>query len=383
MKYVMSFVAALVLIGVGFDFYLTRIHLPQENTLTSVYQKTLPAIDGTMEEVWQKAAPLRIALQSGTNRVAHEVEMRSLHNDLYVSFLLQWQDDAASLQRQPWLRQKDNNKHIWQKQASARYDENRFGEDKLAILWPVKGSIFANNGCASTCHTAAAGKAYGAKYAPGKELLDLWQWGSVSTNPLAAMDDMFLDSQQASPRNFNGGLKYDFFFNKKKKNRVPQEISAQQWLAVRGWSQNQNKQNDAPFYFPLSSTLASDKSTAADGEFSLGPTAEDKNILMRNVATADADKMGGLVLGGLVYRKDFAPTIKAKGKFIDGRWTLEIQRLRITDDPADLQMRPQSHHYLFSIAVFNNALLRHAYSERVYRLAFAAPAANTQNQKSR
>lgn len=344
MKYVFYVLATVVIAIFTVDFYLTQIQLPQQTTLHSSLTQSEPLIDGNMDEVWKKAVPITIPLEDGANIVALEVQVRSLHTKDYVFFLSEWADDKASLELQPW--ELKNGK--WQQKMTSRYDENVFAEDKFSFIWPIKGSVFANNGCASTCHSPALGKDYGAKYAPGNELLDLWRWGSVTTNPQGIMDDMFVDREQASPENFYGGIKYDPFFNKATKNRVPPDITANEWFQISGRKKNINEAKDQPLYFSK--------------EFFLYNTKNNTNNNMKNTMPTE--------LSSIVHNKDFKGTIQAKGKFSDGKWILEIKRKRITNDPADLQMRPQSHNYLFSVAVFNDSLLRHSYTEMVYRLTF-------------
>lgn len=342
MKYIF-FVVVVFLVGVfAVDFYLTHVLLPRKTTLHSLYQETLPTIDGMQEQAWDLAQPLHIPVTAGANQVAQEVELRSMHNDQDIVFLARWADNQESLSLQPWVLAQDN----WQKKATARYDENVFAEDKFSFIWAIKGSVFANNGCGSTCHSPAGGKDYGAKYAPGNELLDLWQWGSVTTNPLGMMDDMFLDKEQASPQNFRAGIKHDVFYNEKKKNKVPSEISETDWFRFIGRKKNTYPTN-AKEQLPLIKTEAAMKANP-----------NEKVFLQSNQ------------VGAFVYNTNFQKSIEAKGKFQDGFWTLEIKRKRITNDPADLQMPPKSHRYIFSIAVFNNSLLRHSYAQKVYRLAF-------------
>jgi hypothetical protein len=84
-------------------------------TLTSVKTDKPILLSGVADNAWQKAAPLKVTLDNlpyePNNGYAGmqetTVTIKSLYDDKYIYFLLQYKDPTESLERFPWIKQPD------------------------------------------------------------------------------------------------------------------------------------------------------------------------------------------------------------------------------------------------------------------------------------
>lgn len=178
------------------------------NTLTSIKTSVAPSIDGTIDATWNNAVKLSIAptvpdpgngLFGGYIGDKYPATIRSMYDDQYIYFLVEWNDATNNSNVTPWYF--DPVTKLWKQELNAKqFDANGnlirtgFGEDKLAMLWNVGYSTpkFLTQTCYGSCHvftpyldystTPAVYKsnsASGNHYTNGPdEKIDMW-WGRL------------------------------------------------------------------------------------------------------------------------------------------------------------------------------------------------------------
>jgi len=197
-------------------------------TLVSYKTTTAPAIDGVIDPVWDNAAKINInptvpdpgnGLFTGYNGQSYPATLRSMYDDKYIYFLLEYADDTKSVNISPWYFDPAANvtgKTGWAQEPSSKtFDANGaltrdgWGEDKFAMLWNIDNSTpkFAAQTCYASCHvftpyldysvTPAVLKSNsnsGNHYTNGaSEKIDMW-WGHLSKDLLFnQMDDNYQD----------------------------------------------------------------------------------------------------------------------------------------------------------------------------------------------
>jgi hypothetical protein len=325
-----------------------------QGTLVSVKTDAAPAIDGTMEAAWNKAAPLKVELgklmydpanYKGSKKTT--VELRSLYDANAIYFLVQWADPTQSLERGPWVKQADGS---WKK--SKDLDEtghaNAFYEDKLALMWNINATGFDTKGCAVTCHKARGGRNAGIEdKSPGRkwtnkegETTDLWHWKAARSNPVGQMDDQYVDATKNPAQNADWGRKSNdktgggYADNASGDGKTPAFMNGTPGDANKYWVLDDGK---APF--------------------------------------ADTFKAGD-VIGGVVVAPFAGPrgNIAAKARWENGRWTLEIRRALVTQGAnaktQDVQFSDLKKTYFFGVSAFDNTQLNHLYHEGANKLTF-------------
>jgi len=114
-----------------------------------------------------------------------------------IYFLLEWDDNEDSKDRQSWYFDTDDN--LWKGEHKyANTDDDKFYEDKFAFLWAatdVEG--FAANTCYATCHQGltlvnSTDKTARHFLSNEGEVVDMWHWKRVR----CAVEPTVLDDQQ-------------------------------------------------------------------------------------------------------------------------------------------------------------------------------------------
>ena len=311
--------------------------------LEAVRVSASPAIDGQQEGLWSQAKPLRIQVSGGSNFSdgSTVIELRSVYTDDSVYFLAQWADSTQSLRREPWQKQANGSWKALTDPDCCMGDNNLNYEDKLAILWNINDSIanFNQTGCYVTCHAGEAPKPYGNKYtsSPG-EVGDIWEWGSVCTEPTGQLDDQFLDNTRhyvdAVP---DAGRKKDPWSDGGYFENITRDGGLPRW-ALPG------NQPAPPYWITDAAKVALD-----DTKYSVN------------------DEVPGIVTAP--FRGDRGD-ITGKAVWGDNRWTLEWGRNLITKSQYDIRFVDLTRTYYFGIAVFDNSQVRHAFHRGVNRLEF-------------
>jgi mono/diheme cytochrome c family protein len=330
-----------------------------------------PTIDGFFDPVWDRAARVRLRVADGWGD-AEFVTVQAAYDANYLYMVVVWDDDRASIRRQPWVKQADG---TWKKLAGksplptagaswAEYmgtgfneeDPARFNyEDKMAIMWNTYGAStvggFEQSGCAVTCHDPTKSNGPGTTYnsttqymaakmytkAAG-EIADMWHWKLVRTNQHAKADDQYVrywvpgvtgaaDGGRASDAGSGGYVDNP---------------------AVAGLPQYRGPSMSVPPYYIL------------DNQKVLTTTTE------LNALAVGAEIASMITSGPTGTRAD----VDAKGLYNSGTWAVEIRRKLVTGDVNDVQFDDLMRQYAFGVAVFDNAQIEHRYSPMVARLAF-------------
>ncbi len=318
-------------------------------TLTSVKTNKPILLSGAVDNAWQKAAPMKVTLDNlpyepnngYPGMTETTVTMKSLYDDEYVYFLIQYDDPTKSLARFPWVKQADGSWKQMKNKDSTGHD-NTFYEDKVGIFWNINTAGFSDEGCMISCHMDIEGDtSAGRKFTnnPG-ETIDIWHVKNVRTSPLGQVDDQFVDSTNNGKTNKGWGRKGDV-------------------KTGGGYKNNYNKDKTGPAYmnFP--------------------PSESAKYYVLPSLKTPFVDIFKpGDVVPGIVIDAFEGPRadIEMRGKWDGGKWTLEIRRKLVTtgekSNIQDVQFSDLNKTYYFGIAVFDNSQIDHLYHDGVLALQF-------------
>lgn len=326
-----------------------------QETLVSVKTDQTPTIDGVVDTPWQDAPSLKVTVDKQSYKPSNgykgitktTVAMKSLYDQEYVYFLVQYDDPTLSVERYPWVKQPDGTWKQSQNKDSTGH-ENTYYEDKMAIIWDINTQRFNTKGCAIACHKARGGRIAGVKdKAPGRkytnkpgETLDMWHWKAVRSDPVAQVDDQYIDSIKDPKKNSNWGRHGDA-------------------KTGGGYQNNVKKDKTGPMF--MNNAM----------------TAENKYWVLSPLKTEFVDnfKPGDVVPGIVVAPfQGSRGDIEAKGVWRDGVWTIELKRKLVTTGEKakvqDVQFNDLKKTYNFGVSVFDNSQINHVYHEGVYRLMF-------------
>ncbi|MCE2572576.1 ethylbenzene dehydrogenase-related protein [Motilimonas eburnea] len=344
----------LTLIVIGASLVSLNAVATSENELTSYSTNQAIVVDGIAESQWQQAKPLLITVDKmpyianpypGITQT--QVSIRSLYDDQFVYFYMEWQDPTHSLYRYPWIKQADDS---WKqlKNKDQTDHENTYYEDKAAIFWDINARGFSKKGCDIACHMAdEAGMingikqtSAGRKYTRSEgQTIDMWHWKSVRTGPTKQFDDQFVDSTKDPASNRNWGRKGD------------DKLSG-------GYKDNINVDKTGPAY---GNAMFDQQTHYAITE--LIPFTDNFKV---------DDAVPGIIVEAFTGSRG---DISAVGVWQDGKWHLEFKRLLKTDGSnaatQDVQFSDLTQPYHFGIAIFDNAQINHIYHEGVLVLKFA------------
>jgi len=310
-----------------------------QNALEVRQVKTAPVLDGTVDAVWQDAAPLKVALFGGRNLPGGktDVTLKAVNQGDTVFFLLQYADATQSFRRSPFLKKSDG---TWVKvtdPADNGGDNNLAYEDKFSIIWSIRSPTFDQTGCMGACHAGEAGKPYGNKYLPPGEIADIWHAKYVRTGPVGQVDDQYLDD-----------TRYD-------KDKAPEAGRKSDAKTGGGYADIKLINGVPEFGLPGGATappywvLDSQKVPFDNGKYADG--AEVPSIIIAPFTGDRGDISAGM-------------------KWVNGIWTIEFSRKLVTGSATDVQFDDRKKAYSFGIAVFDNAQVRHAFHVGVLKMVF-------------
>lgn len=350
---------------------------PATGATQLVAYKTIATInpDGIdVEDVWRGVAKPLYARIGGGWSDASEMSLRALYdaNNLYL--LIRWSDDAASVKRQPFVKDTAGN---WYKAAAkplpsdgidwATYMGKAFNEegpgilyeDKMAMAWNTYGAstspAFEQNGCAGLCHDPSKGGAPGTTYYysdqnkaakkytnAANEIVDLWHWKLVRQDHNGKMDDQYVRYwQPGQPGASDGGRASDAGGSGYADNPSNGGKPTYRGKALTA----------PPYYFPRSDTVR-----VTDAELAALPVGAMVAAMMTSPVTGTP---GRADIDGKGY---YNPSTRT--------WTYEIRRKLVTGDATDVQFNDLNRVYKFGIAVFDNAQIEHSWSPAVLKLVF-------------
>lgn len=331
-----------------------------------------PVIDGFFDPVWDQATRVRLRVADGWGE-AEFVTVQAAYDGTYFYMLVVWDDDKASVRRQPWVKQADGSWKVldaknplpaagvtWSGYMGAaafnEEDASRYNyEDKLSIMWNTYGAStvagFEQSGCTVACHDPNKGNGPGTAYnytnpemaakmytnAPA-EIADLWHWKLVRNNQHSKADDQFVRYWVPGPTGAaDGGRASD--------------VGAAGYAsnpAVAGRPQYRGPSLTVPPYYIFDNQKVLLTATELDAQ-PVG--AEIPNMITSGPTGARAD-------------------VDAKGLYNTGTWGVEIRRRLVTGDANDVQFDDLTRQYAFGIAIFDNAQIEHRYMPMVAKLAF-------------
>lgn len=315
-------------------------------------------LDAVAEDAWIKAAPLKLVLDQTVYKpeqyegvLSTNYSIRSLYDDEFVYFFVQWEDPTKSVTRFPWEKQQDNSwKRLMNKDKTGH--ENTFYEDKTSIFWNINAEGFTIQGCDIACHMAdAEGKVADIEnQIPGRkftrlaeETIDMWHWKAVRTGLTDQFDDQYVDSNIDPIDHANWGRKNDHKTN-------------------GGYSTNIAEEKEMP---AMGTRLWNDVDN-----YALLPKDQ--------VAFLDTFKPGQRIPAVLV--EPFTGSrgdISAKAVWKEGIWSIEFKRKLVTTgenaEREDVQFKDLTKPYYFGVAVFDNSQINHLYTFQVQTLVFEQP----------
>ena len=128
-----------------------------QNVLTAVKAAQAPKLEALASDpAWAKAPELKVSLSNGMNfnNGATTAQLKAVYTPDTLFLLIQYADPTQSVRRSPYVKQADGS---WKKLSDPDDkggDNNKYYEDKVALIWNVGNSIkgFDSNGCFVMCH---------------------------------------------------------------------------------------------------------------------------------------------------------------------------------------------------------------------------------------
>ncbi len=350
--------------------------LPQQLVLE--HTDVPPQLDGVGDDpAWQRTQPVRLRLARGANLPggASELALRGLHDGERVWFLCEWTDPTLSSKHVPLVKTAQG----WRILQSAYRDadENRYYEDKLALMlapakpWAALASVHLGTRPLRGEPGSPGGR--GLHYTTDGGILDLWHWKSVRNAAEHQADDNFFGPPLPAPeetarvRDPDSGAWLPRYTAGYRKD-PPGTYSGYEmnWEFFDEGRVLPLRLPDDPRDLPPAQRL------------DLRPDASDAGVprmtgwIEYNDTRPYADGPDDLPLGTLL--PSVLPTgplggdrgdIRARGRWSDGRWHLELTRRLDTGSDKDVVIADG---VLLWAAVFDHTQTRHAYHLRPVRL---------------
>src|SRR4029453_4629165 len=317
-----------------------RVAAKQKNVLPPKKVSTAPPMEPAMSDAWKDAQPLAVKAIGGKNLPggSTEVTLRSVYAGDTVYFLMQYKDPTQSFQRSPWVKQADASWKQLKDPDDKGGDNNKYYEDKMAIIWNISSPAFGARGWMAAFHTGE-GKPFGNKYLPNPdEKADIWHWKSVRTGSVGQIDDQYLD-----------GTRYD-------KDKTPEAGRKSDPKAGGGYADNVNDAKNGPRFALKGNKPAPPYWIVRAEEEPLGDSEHKAG-----------DEVPGIIVAPFTGDRG---DIAVKSVWKDGVWTLVFARKLVTGSDFDVQFSDLKKQYAFGVAVFDNAQVRHAYTPGVLKLVF-------------
>jgi hypothetical protein len=312
----------------------------QTNVLVSKKVTAAPPMEPVTGDAWKGARPLTFKAIGGKNLPSGstDIALYSVYTSDTIYFLMQYKDPTQSFQRTPWVKQADGSWKQLKDADDKGGDNNKYYEDKMALIWNINSPAFETRGCLAACHTGE-GKPFGNKYLPNPgEKADIWHWKSVRTGSVGQIDDQYLDA-----------TRYD-------KDKAPEAGRKSDPKTGGGYADNINEAKNGPMFALKGNKPAPpywivdvEKEPFDDSKYKAG------------------DEVPGIIVAPFSGDRG---DISVKAAWKDGTWTLVFSRKLVTNSEFDVQFNDLKKQYAFGVAVFDNAQVRHAYTPGVLKLAF-------------
>lgn len=319
--------------------------------VVAVKAAAAPVLDGDASDAMWKAAPVvKLAAIKGANfkgglgNTDATIQAAYTADTLYM--LVTYDDPTYSVRRSPYVKQADGSWVKLKDPDDKGGDNNKYYEDKLALIWNINKSITGFDekfACQAACHAGETGKPYGNKYTDEEgEIGDIWHMKGVRGGfSLGQIDDQFLDHTRYDPeKSKDAGRKSDA-----KTGGGYEDVKL-----VNGKPEFMNK--DA-------------KPGNKGGTYWL--KVEDK-VAFDDSKFVAADEVASIMVAPFTGDRG---EIKTAIKYKDGKYIVEIERKLVTGSKTDVQFNDLTKIYGFSTAFFDNAQVRHAYVQEPLHLTFA------------
>ncbi|HZH26514.1 MAG TPA: ethylbenzene dehydrogenase-related protein [Azospirillaceae bacterium] len=352
------------LLGMAAAAGVAAVDRGRPQTLAVAAVPAAPRLDGDPNDAaWAAAWPVVIETVRGANFPGGSVAVtvRAVHDQTHAYFLFQWPDATRSQKHLPLHKTEAG----WQilETDYARQDEDAYYEDKFAVML-ARSPVLAGAG---TSHLG--GKPLADKPAPsgGRGLhftsdgsyVDVWHWKSVRTGPMGQIDDNHFGPPLAPPAKpgdrYTGGYTQD-----------PHTGG--------GFIQNWRKLADGtvqPLHLPRDPGVL-----RRLGPIDLDPSLGDKgdwwlprDLTVPYSAELDAEYPIGTVLPSVVIDAPFEGDrgdVRAAGRWLDGRWHLEVSRRLDTGSAFDT---PIADGIFLWVAAFDHSQTRHSQHLHPVRLS--------------
>lgn len=272
------------------------------------------------------------------NEYEYDVTLKSLYDDNYVYFLVQYKDDKMTIARQPWMFKDGKWVHGPKHPVveNGKVVEPAMYEYKFAFLWNIDDSIkgFNDVGCMVVCHPP-----HKATNSP-EEVGDIWHFKYVRTGTVGQTDDKHLVYSEGNGRKEDSKTSGGYKNNDQVINGMTVPMY---WLPDkkdRYWIYTSEiRMGEAKKIVKVSGTDLID---------------EDGNVVPKNIMIP-----GIIVEPFNCGRGD----VLTEAKWENGMWTYEFKRSLVTmGDPMgyDIQFNDLSKEYHFAVALFDNAATEHA-----------------------
>ncbi len=308
-----------------------------------------PKLDGVADDaVWKDAPVLSFKAIKGVNFKDNKGETQGTLQVAYsgdmLYMLITYDDPTYSVRRSPYQKQADGTWIKLKDPADKGGDNNVYYEDKMAVIWNIDGKIFGFNerfSCQAACHAGEPGKPYGNKYTgDDEEIGDMWHLKYVRTGVIGQTDDQYLDNTPFDPvKAKEAGRKSD-----PKTGGGYEDVKL-----VNGKPEFMNKDG---------------KSASSGGTYYL--KAEDK-VAFDDSKFKAGDEVASIIVAPFTGDRG---DIATSAKWANGKWTIEMARKLVTGSKFDVNFNDLAKTYGFGMAFFDNAQVRHAYTQEPLILQF-------------
>jgi hypothetical protein len=340
----------------SFIFFIQQINKSQALAVMPISYDHFIEIDGIAnEDFWQKATKVTVMTSGGANFIdgQTEISIQAVANKDEVYFLFSWQDATQSLQHMPLY--KNNKKWFIKQNGFYQFDEQSYYEDKFAVM------------LSNSCESGADGTAHlGPNPIKDKPMnfhkkgyhasldgltRDLWHWKAVRTNNMFLADDNHI----SPPKNVrNGERRYTAGYGADGKDSGGYVMNWQ-WYTPS---------EITPKRLPSSATLLS-AYQHNDRSWVL-PWFETKPYQLSNDNYPNDTIIPSVLYRSNRFEGDRAD-VRARGKWSQGRWTLELSRKRDTGSKDDL---PLQDGICLWVSAFDHSQIAHTRHERPFKLVF-------------
>jgi len=266
-----------------------------------------PVIDGIDDgdDVWgDYLANLELDRTGLRDNYIFSADMRAAYDEDYVYFMVRWTEVAngsASVGENDEWRTWSYDGDDWSRNSA--YD------DRVSFLWLIKGAFedvvdWNTDGCRIACH---ANQTQGMFTLTDTTKIDSWVWGSVISNPIGFAIDAQIGVQ------------------------LPGDVTGfRQDVGERIYLENVYTTEDPDTVRPAFQHKEDPNSNASYPMWSWEITGFD---------ISDRDWAAGASVPGIVtnYPSSSAADILAKGHYDNGTWTVELRRVRVTDNSDDVE----------------------------------------------